>query len=451
MSNPAVYLLAENEIHGSHLRIEDNIGEAIHIHYGDIRMSLSIKEFNDLYEGVLTATKQLLAEKGIDLGLIDTSSLDWNWLDRYEHLESVSIKEKKINSLFTIYRIRNKEYLSKLVNIKDALFVKALCGETTNLLGYKEVNKYGQDSLTRLSNMYESIKENGYPFDNKYIMTDSRGIIYDGDHRAACLFHLYGGEKNIPVLELSFDDQLSTIEAALKDNRRVLYRRLLKKYAKNIIEKMMELPGRLIKRQKSCDKHVNTSYEGVIEWLNSTDLEYYILDCSRVRQGKEYLCDIVVNRLDKVREEFNCISIEGYPGFKMLYSTPMPLNINTSDGRIMIWDRLCCKSRFENDILPLDRFCNQYAWNHTCVKEGITRTDERLNMLYIITYSVLEELNFTRENIKYISEHKELLSDNLFFSLIEKEFFKYTCKLIEYLKQEQYKEAIDNYTRFIEY
>ena len=35
MSNPGVVLLADGNIGNNYIKIEDNIGEAIHVHFGD--------------------------------------------------------------------------------------------------------------------------------------------------------------------------------------------------------------------------------------------------------------------------------------------------------------------------------------------------------------------------------------------------------------------------------
>ena len=48
MSNPAVINLAETETDIGFFRIEDNIGESIHLHLGDFRYDLTIKEFLSL-------------------------------------------------------------------------------------------------------------------------------------------------------------------------------------------------------------------------------------------------------------------------------------------------------------------------------------------------------------------------------------------------------------------
>ena len=56
MSNPAVLSLASLEAVGDvgyRFEIEDNIGEAVHIHYKEIRLDLTVQEFYEISVGIL--------------------------------------------------------------------------------------------------------------------------------------------------------------------------------------------------------------------------------------------------------------------------------------------------------------------------------------------------------------------------------------------------------------
>lgn len=65
MSNPGVIILAEKKLSNRKtLRIEDNLGEAIHLHYGEFRVDLSIQELLYLAEAVEESVNLLLQECG---------------------------------------------------------------------------------------------------------------------------------------------------------------------------------------------------------------------------------------------------------------------------------------------------------------------------------------------------------------------------------------------------
>lgn len=70
MSNPGVIELFGFNINnntGSHnFRVEDNIGEAIHFHFDNIRLDLTVKEFRNFADDMLDAINSLVNVKGFD-------------------------------------------------------------------------------------------------------------------------------------------------------------------------------------------------------------------------------------------------------------------------------------------------------------------------------------------------------------------------------------------------
>ena len=80
MSNPSVCFLSFAIIDGVNFRIEDNLGEAIHIHIGKLRKALSIEDYFLFAESVMRATKELFQIRGIELENLDMESLKGEWL-----------------------------------------------------------------------------------------------------------------------------------------------------------------------------------------------------------------------------------------------------------------------------------------------------------------------------------------------------------------------------------
>ena len=75
MSNPGVIKLAEATIGGENLRIEDNIGEAIHIHYGNIRIDMTIKEFVSFADKLTDIAQNMINIPGFSIKDYDANFL----------------------------------------------------------------------------------------------------------------------------------------------------------------------------------------------------------------------------------------------------------------------------------------------------------------------------------------------------------------------------------------
>ena len=68
MSNPAVIYLAECKTKsGGSFRIEDNIGEAIHLHYENFRIDLTSDQFLSLGALINNAISEIIDVKDFDL------------------------------------------------------------------------------------------------------------------------------------------------------------------------------------------------------------------------------------------------------------------------------------------------------------------------------------------------------------------------------------------------
>lgn len=126
MSNPAVYVLGETEINGNKIRIEDNLGEAIHVHIGDFRISLSISEFNEIVNQFELATNTLLGLKGLSLNMFDKNALDWDWLHRYEKIEKIELVNVKIKDLLTKNESSVSSEIQEIVSVSKSRQYKAM-------------------------------------------------------------------------------------------------------------------------------------------------------------------------------------------------------------------------------------------------------------------------------------------------------------------------------------
>ncbi|MDY0193537.1 MAG: hypothetical protein RBR93_08420 [Aliarcobacter butzleri] len=100
------------------------------------------------------------------------------------------------------------ESIQHIVPLNDVPAYKYLVGDKDAFLNYKQYNYLTINNKTRLDKALKSIKKNGYPLENKYIILFDDNSIRDGLHRAAILAYLYGFDKKMPVMRILFNNEV---------------------------------------------------------------------------------------------------------------------------------------------------------------------------------------------------------------------------------------------------
>lgn len=179
MSNPGVIVLATTKknilqriLNRNSFRIfqvEDNIGEAIHIHLDDLRIELSIDDFFELCDGLKVALNELVNIENFNIKHIDP--LFFKYVSKYlEDLENIKIhKVYKDEVKFLLNNNRLKLYQVKKFKdfTEDDLFNRNV--EERNYLFYP-----------RKKDKNEILKKIDINF--KPILDDDL-IVRDGKHR----------------------------------------------------------------------------------------------------------------------------------------------------------------------------------------------------------------------------------------------------------------------------
>ena len=167
MSNPGVISLASNP--KLELKIEDNIGEAIHIHYRNIRLDLTIAEFEKL---------STCMENVID-GIVSVNNLSCSDINTKELV--------KISTFLTD--------ITKATT--DEVYLKNLLIETK---GGKYV------SLEKHIN--SASKENNAAEKEQIILFENKNFVICGQEYCKKLYSSLGDIK-IPVTRIFFDNSIS--------------------------------------------------------------------------------------------------------------------------------------------------------------------------------------------------------------------------------------------------
>ncbi len=207
MSNPAVVELKNGAMSIGSYRLEDNIGESIHLHIGDWRFDMTVKELEQLSqksEGILDSFLNIEGFSCRDVDPLFLSQISAFLPDLVE------VRKEKIQlSKLRVYKWVG--FILFLKNIASSKVYKAYCGDAKADDRYVQVNKRGESNKDRRDKMLDSIRTNGYPYDNKYIILfNDQNIIRDGQHRAAALYYLYG-DKEVEVVRFIFADNKHSV------------------------------------------------------------------------------------------------------------------------------------------------------------------------------------------------------------------------------------------------
>lgn len=446
MSNPSVCFLSFTLIDGMNFHIEDNLGEAVHIHMGKLRISLSVEEYFVLAEGVMRAVEELFQVRGIELTALDVESLKEEWLLHYDKIESVQIEYAELESLYMKESYVRNRAIKRLIPLKESGYIKVLNGKKDDIKYYEEPGKLQPSRIQKLKFISEKINQEGYPWNGNLILVNQEGYIYDGIKRASCLYALFGGSRKIPVLRID-----------LFEGKNINERR---KEAENKVQEW----NRTYVNEKSIQEYEVKEEEKIELKQLINDLKKIKVPFFMIKKNKRNMEGVLVaiatiiveeGKLHIVRKQLNITwqNISPYDNYQFLYTASKPLYYLTTDGPVLIFDRLCCKSKFEKYILPADRYIVKKCWKKIVWDKDwqCYCADADINILIILMDVLLECEYFEQTDIDFIESHKEVLCQQDFKIMLEKEFYHYAPLLIEYLLSHQYDCAVSMYEKFDKY
>jgi len=237
MSNPAVIILDEvntKETRFKRFVTEDNIGESIHLHIDNMRIDFTIDEFLEF--------SSMIKESLIELDILNGFSID-NFDEHFikecaaflPDLKEIKIEEIELSKLKCIVHSDYKSDLN-LIKIEPITNIAAyhyLNGNKEAFINYNQYNYSTTNNKTRLKETLDSIKKNGYPYKEKYIVLfEGQDMIRDGQHRAAILAYLNGTDSKIKVMRFYFKGnkhQIKAVESNVKTGSKWFARKIYRK------------------------------------------------------------------------------------------------------------------------------------------------------------------------------------------------------------------------------
>lgn len=443
MSNPSVCFLSATVVDGINFRIEDNLGEAIHIHIGKLRIALHIEDYLVFAEGVMRAVEKLFQIRGIALETLDVESLKEEWLLHYDKIKSTQVEYAELESLYIKESYVRNRALKRIIPLRESGYIKILKGSRDDIEYYEEPGKLQPSRKQKLEFIKQKIEQEGYPWNDNLILVNQEGYICDGIKRASCLYALYGGKKKIPVLRIDLPE-----EKNINERRKAAEDKVYIWNTTHIIDK-----NNLIHEIKGVEK---IGLKQVIKRLNKMEVPFFMIKKNKRNADGELIAIATMiveeGKLNTVKEYLNITwqNISPYDDYQFLYTAPKPLYYLTSDGPVLFFDRLCCKNKFEKYILPVDRYIVKNSWKNMVWDNEwqCYCAEAEIYMLIILTDVLLESGYFEQTDIDFIECHKEILCRQSFKRMLEKEFYGYTPSLIEYLISRNYDNAVSMYEKF---
>jgi hypothetical protein len=244
MSNPAVIILVDVRTKsGGSFRVEDNIGEAIHIHYDNMRIDFSVADFLRFCEAVEESVNEIVAVDSFSANLFDPLFLH-QISSKVTHLEKITFDKMNLDDL--VISRQGLLGVPQWDKLSGSRVYKALQGDPKENDNYSQENFWNMSNGQRVSGVQEMIKEKGYPFNNEMIVLfNDQNYILDGQHRAAILWGLKGN-ISVPVMRLYFKGNRFTLSK----------RRWLKSFTPVMKSKLKANIKKILRKTKSLQKRI---------------------------------------------------------------------------------------------------------------------------------------------------------------------------------------------------
>ena len=443
MSNPSVCFLAETKINGVNLSIEDNLGESIHIHYGQFRVSMGIREFISFSNLVIASARELFSIHGLNFELFDEESFKIEWLYRYSTIKVPRMNKIALSKLCMKESYVNNREIKRIIPLEESGYTKFLRDENYDSKYYEEKGQFEKSRKEKLFEINNKIMEEGYPFDNKYILIDQDGYILDGNKRASCLFNMFGGDKCVPVLQIDIGwgkDIADRREEAEK--------------------KVREYQDRILacdESDRKCNQVKIYELSEIVNEINKKGIPYFVVYRNKtVKTHKIVYADIILDEgtLETLKSKFTfCEEVEHpYMDYEYIYAVKKPMSLKTTEGTIYVSEKICVKSKFKNQLLPLEMEVERWVRKNVCQGEnGIRTANDKAQIFITIMDCLLEKEKFTSTDKLNMEKSINVFEDKEFVYYLERELYGYTEEFIQIIKKGNYENAISRYIAFSDY
>ena len=195
MINPSVFELVKCSINNQDFCIEDNIGEAIHLHIGSLRISMSTLDFAALADSISKSINALVQVNGFKVENYDSFFL-YRMAKNLPYLTRISNKEINLKEILVSVENENGEVCTGLLFGSD--IHKMIIARNNNVDRYAFETFIFQSAKERIEFVENKVKQKDFS-----IIIDESGHIIDGV-LAAC-FLLENGVERVEATVFEFD------------------------------------------------------------------------------------------------------------------------------------------------------------------------------------------------------------------------------------------------------
>lgn len=479
MSNPGVITLTKTRVCGQEVKIEDNLGEAIHIHYGQIRIDLSVKEFEKLgtsVEFILDQMNELIPANNIgwrDLNPIflqNPKNTDMLFKLQRAYVATVKLRDIYVDAYIQLPLVGRVPTYRPL---KQSKVVKALGGKCKDNDEYKQLNEIFETNSGRVQKNMDIIEKKGYPTNGQYIILNKDNMIIDGQHRSACLYYIYGPDHEIPVMKWEFEDEnhlffpkkRSVAEVAIRSYIGLMKRGifLLIRLPFRAINKIKKLSyktkGRADQEYRTVLYDISKNPEDIYLILNGENIPFIRLDSDVMALNSDADIALLVDYNYKGRFE-KCMLQKGFVKeafeeqiYEYLYSLKKDGWYKNDHMKVHVYYQMMCKSLYEEALLPLSPNIEKVAWNTRQYdqKQMCYQPGQEIKTLLCLIQCVYFEKGFAERRKKQLSEGIEKLNQDIFREMLYEIFYRFTDRLMYLMNDHRYEDILEEYRCFKKY
>lgn len=451
MSNFGVTYLLKINKGNKRLSIEDNIGEELHIHFGEMRLMLNNKEFKDFAYQALDYISDVT-----DIPMETIEKLDSIFLfDLCRKGELPSLKLHQIEYVPVgklLCPVKNAFGVWKYKPIGKSHFIKVMKNKAyTTPFDRDQINYYGKTNSLRCEEVLKLCNDNKDICEISPLYVTQNNEIRDGQHRAAALFLLYGAEFKVRVQRMETDRDSSSLKNRFKENVKVILYKIIS-VARVIETKKLSRKKDAYKYQKIIASKINKE---AFDLLRNDNEFRSLLFCvepdialSRFpvfirRKGTTYES---IEELFK-KKNYRMISGHKNAGITFIYGLGEDYLVIDKNNRpvAFLQDKISSYAMQVKSFMPYAPEIQKYLEEFDELPVCITYVLRLLKCMFD-----KDQQGFFEKDISFFEQKRDVLDTSFFEKngLVEKVFFYYSDRLVELLRKGLYDKIIDDYRKF---